>query len=200
MKSKSSLIIITILLCAFYVSAQEFGSFTDSRDGKIYKTVKLGKQTWMAENLAYKLNYGCWAYNDDENNVATYGYLYNWETAKKACPPGWHLPSDEEWETLITCLGSKRVAGGRMKECDTIHWKHPNDDANNISGFSALPGGFRSGIGSYRNIRMTACWWSSSENDAGDVWVRALYYNNGKVDRNYDYFMRDGLSVRCIKD
>jgi len=197
---KTIFIIVSILFKVTILFSQEKGTFTDLRDGKTYKTVKIGSQTWMAENLAFKTGGGCWAYDDDTNNIAIYGYLYNWKTAKTSCPEGWHLPSDEEWEILITFLGSKRVAGGRMKESDTIHWLHPNSSATNKSGFNALPAGLRSGMGKYCNIRKVACWWSSSENSEGDVWVRTLYFDNDKVDRNYDYFIRDGLSVRCLKD
>ena len=110
---------------------------TDKRDGKTYKTVKIGTQEWMAENLAYKPSSGnYWAYDDDNSNVAKYGYLYDWETAKKVCPSGWHLPSDEEWTTLTDYLGGEDVAGTKMKS--TSGWKEDGNGTNE-SGFSALP-------------------------------------------------------------
>ena len=87
----------------------------------------------MAENLAYKASSGCWAYNNDQNNVAKYGYLYNWETAKVVCPAGWHLPTNDEWTTLENYLGGEAVAGNKLKSA--TGW-----DGTNESGFSAFLG------------------------------------------------------------
>lgn len=83
--------------------------FTDTRDNKSYKTVTLGTQTWMAENLAFKADTGCWAFNNNNEFVAKNGYLYDASSAKKSCPIGWHLPSDEEWKTLELFWESKRM-------------------------------------------------------------------------------------------
>ena len=83
-------------------------TFTDERDGKTYKLVKIGKQVWMAENLADKANKGCWAYNQDTSNVSKYGYLYNYETAKNVCPDGYHLPTKSEFETLLKNYGGSK--------------------------------------------------------------------------------------------
>ena len=91
---------IVILNIAISSTGQVNGTFKDPRDGKIYKTLLIGTQTWMAENLAWKTESGCFAYDNNESNVKTYGYLYNWETATKACPSGWHLPSKKNGQFL----------------------------------------------------------------------------------------------------
>ncbi|OQY03821.1 MAG: hypothetical protein B6I20_04280 [Bacteroidetes bacterium 4572_117] len=116
---------------------------TDSRDGKQYKTVEIGNQVWMAENLAYKASSGCWAYDNDQSNVTKYGYLYNWQTAKTVCPTGWHLPTKSEFETLLNNYGN-----GNDNEED---WK-ANYTAlipGGESGFSASFGGWRYGNGKF---------------------------------------------------
>jgi len=140
MKKKTLLLTIAFFPIVLSLSAQEKGTFTDSRDGKTYKTVKIGTQTWTAENLAFKSNNGCWAYDDEVANAAIYGYLYNWETAKAACPKGWHLPSVEEWTILVNYLGGDSIAGGKLKAIGTTYWTAPNAGASNQSVFSALPG------------------------------------------------------------
>ncbi len=130
----------------------ETGTFTDSRDNKAYKWVKIGSQIWMAQNLNYNIaGSGC-------NQCETYGRLYTWDAANRACPSSWHLPSDSEWQTLIDYLGGSGVAGGKMKSTGT--WQSPNTDATNSSGFSALPGGFRLANGSFYNAG-NGGWWSS---------------------------------------
>lgn len=184
-------------------------TFTDPRDGKIYKIVKIGTQTWFAENLAYKADKGCWAYDNDESNVATYGYLYDWETAKKVCPKGWHLPTKEEWQTLIDFLGGKDVAGEKLKS--TSGWERPNTGATNISGFTALPGGYQDygwdyddGYGPFFNMGSGGgCWWSTSEFNARDAWNFCLVYDmwgNGPNVHINDVGKQTCFSVRCLKD
>ncbi|MDR2694074.1 MAG: fibrobacter succinogenes major paralogous domain-containing protein, partial [Chitinispirillales bacterium] len=116
------------------------GTFTDSRDGKTYNTVKIGKQTWMAENLNYGTSSGSWCYNDRDSYCKKYGRLYEWETAKKTCPSGWHLPSRQEWEALVTYAGGYEAAGKRLKS--TIGWNDSGSGTDDY-GFSALPGGGR---------------------------------------------------------
>src|SRR5664279_319762 len=122
MKKKSLLMTIVILNIAVSLIGQVNDTFKDSRDGKIYRMVKIGTQTWMAENLAFKTENGCLAYDNNESNVKSYGYLYNWETATKACPSGWHLPSEKEWAILTTWLGGDSLAHLKLLETGTMHW------------------------------------------------------------------------------
>ncbi len=122
--------------------ANETGTFTDSRDGHVYNWVKIGGQVWMAENLAYKpRTAGYLAYDNNEDNVAVYGYLYEWNLAQTIAPDGWHLPSQAEWQTLVDYLGGSDKAYNKLLEKGTAHWGSPND-ATNESGFTALPSGY----------------------------------------------------------
>ncbi len=159
--------------------------FTDKRDGKIYKTVKIGNQIWMAENLAYKANSGCWAYNNDQDNVAKYGYLYDYETATNVCPNGWHLPSDGEWEQLAEYINSVDETVSKYKDT----WKnmgnilkaksgwHSNGNGIDKFGFSALTGGNSYHDGSFSNIGNEGRWWSSTSINNTMAWYRNLYSN-----------------------
>ncbi|MBI5186828.1 MAG: fibrobacter succinogenes major paralogous domain-containing protein [Nitrospinae bacterium] len=191
-------------------------------DGNVYNSVVIGAQTWMKENLKVtryrngdaigtttpadlqvsawtSLKYQ-WAYNGNESNAAVYGRLYTGYAAadsRGVCPAGWHLPTDAEWTTLTDYLGGSSVAGGKMKES---------------SGFTALPGGWRNGRGSYRHGRLVDTfdaigrygeWWSATEYHTTNAWTRMLYY-----DSYYDYndVHREshgksiGFSVRCVGD
>ncbi|MEI6349029.1 MAG: FISUMP domain-containing protein [Bacteroidota bacterium] len=204
MKNKSLLITIVILFIAVYSFAQATGTFTDSRDGKTYKTVKIGTQTWMAENFAYKAKTGCWLYNNDQNNLAIYGYLYDWETAKKSCPSGWHLPSEAEWKTLTNYLGGPRggacVAGGKLKEKGTTHWKTPNSGATNESGFSAVPGGIRMLDGTFDRMGNVGYWWSSTEYNSDVYKYTSMGSGNSCAGSDSNSGKTAGFSVRYIKD
>jgi len=181
------------------------GTEDSSTTTKTYKTVKIGAQVWMSENLAYKPSTGnYWAYDDDNSNVAKYGYLYDWETACKVCPSGWHLPSDEEWTTLIDYLGGEDVAGGKIKTVGTIQagtglWNNPNTGATNESGFAALPGGGRSNFGAFYFIGDSGGWWSATQFSASDAWARHLGTSNAQVGRD-GYTKKGGCSVRCVRD
>lgn len=187
----------------------ETGTFTDSRDGKTYKTVKIGNQVWMAENLAYKANNGCWAYDNNQSNVSKYGYLYNFEKANNVCPSGWHLPSDKEWEQLVEYTNKisgpfKKIINGwdiignflRAKS----GWNENN--GNDYFGFAGLPGGIGSDYqgGYFGDIGYDGFWWSSTESSD----TRALYRS---LHSSYEYLIsdrsddkNDRMSVRCIKD
>jgi len=210
MKYKSLLTVIAVLTIAMNSAAQiaVFATFTDSRDGKTYKTVKIGTQTWMAENLAFKAETGCMAYDNNENNAKTYGYLYNWETAMKVSPSGWHLPSEKEWATLNTYLGGDSIAHNKLKEAGTAHWKEADDFATNESKFTALAGGKYSYDSFHKKTKFESIgsygfWWSSTtepgERNYLNAYFRTLgdYYKNEKLDSATKSL---GFSVRCVKD
>lgn len=199
MKKKSLLLIIAISIYAMFAIAQKTGTFTDSRDGKKYKTIKIGAQTWMAENLAYKAKYGCWAYDNNINNVTKIGYLYNWETAKSACPKGWHLPNDAEWKILIDYLGGESVAGGKLKETELTHWTSPNIGATNETGFTAIPGGYRYNDGTFSFVGIYGYWWSATEVDSINVWNYGIYNNYGYIVKGLGN-KKVGFSVRCLRN
>jgi uncharacterized protein (TIGR02145 family) len=189
--------------------------FKDERDGHIYKTVCIGKQVWLAENLAWlpavspsidgsQLNPYYYVYEYEGSDVAsakanvnyiTYGALYNWLAATTACPSGWHLPSDEEWTALTDSLGES--AGGKMKQTGTALWLSPNTGATNSVGFSALPGGDRFN-GGFLTIGASAWFWSS-EYRLNNAWYRRLYFGYDRVDRG-NMIKWSGLSVRCLKN
>ena len=138
----------------------------------------------------------------DETYVITYGRLYTWHAATDSrglCPTGWHLPTDAEWTTLTTYLGGESVAGGKMKEAGTTHWNSPNTSADNSSGFTALPGGYRGDFGAFSYIGGYGLWGSATEANASYAWYRNLYYYNSDASRSlsYKYY---GFSVRCVRD
>ena len=139
-------------------------------------------------------------------NYATYGALYNWTAAKTACPEGWHLPSDAEWMQLTDFLGGVYVAGGKLKETDTIHWKSPNVGATNETSFTALPGGIRlktTGGGGYTSFHGTGdigYWWTSTEDSSNGAWYRILRNSDGVVNRSSNLDRSNGFSVRCLRD
>lgn len=176
-----------------------FDYFTDARDGNIYKTISIGNQVWFAENMNYQMTSECWTYDDNEENAETYGRLYSWATATVACPSGWHLPSNTEWNTLIEYLGGPSSAGGQLKEAGTTHWKIPNIDASNSSNFTALPGGMYTLDNNSIDIEANSYFWSSTFSSNTEAYYRKLDYDRGTA--VYGYQEKGvGLSVRCIKD
>ena len=193
-----------------------YGITVADKDGNTYKTIKIGSQTWMAENLRVtkyrngdpipnvtdntnwaSLTTGayCW-YNNDAANKAAYGALYNWHAVadgRNIAPLGWHVPTDAEWSTLIDFLGGQSVAKEKIKEEGTGHWVSPNSGATNDSGFTALPGG--SLIGGFIDMGTSGNWWSSSANGADSAW----YFN---IDNGISYvghlqgYKPNGFSIR----
>ncbi len=159
----------------------------DSRDNKYYKITKIGNQVWMAENLAFNYGSGCWAYDNNLSNVTKYGYLYNWETAKNVCPSGWHLPSEEEFETLLNQAGgSGPVAYNSLKQ-------------GGNSGFSAPFGGWRYTNGNFNSIGETAYFWSSSPRSDEDAWGLGIDSSHSSAGLSH-YDRSVGFSVRCLRD
>jgi uncharacterized protein (TIGR02145 family) len=198
-----------------------YGTVSDI-DGNVYKTVTIGDQTWMIENLKvtrfrngdsiiHVTNNNSWATltkgaycsyeNVDTVNVAIYGRLYNYYAiadTNNICPNGWHIPTDAEWMTLISYLGGENVAGGKLKKIDST-WNMPNTSANNETGFSALPGGFRNFNGSFIEIGYNSSWWSSTSVSFSSAYYQDLSYNNGQIYKGVAHF-RSGFYVRCVKD
>lgn len=195
--------------------SSEDSVFTDTRDGEKYTFTRIGNQTWMTENLRYSgtipeiqidnqwanLNTPAWCYY--QNNPSfhfTFGKLYNFyavETGKLA-PPGWHIPSDEEWQQLIDYLGGDYIAGGAMKS--TTVWNPPNKGATNSSGFSGLPGGFRSDTWAYwQQMGMGGFWWTSTKSSGEKAFNRMMGYYGIQILQK-ECFFTEGLTVRCIKD
>ena len=162
-----------------------------------------------------KLTTGAWCYyNNNPANGAVYGKLYNWYAVagiwneasktevslrKKLAPTGYHVPSDTEYTTLTDYLGELSVAGGKMKEVGTKHWKSPNTEATNSSGFTSLSGGSRDNFGSFDFIGEGGNWWSSSEANTNYAWHRYLGYGQGSAN-SYNDDKNHGFSVRCIRD
>ncbi len=171
-------------------------NITDPRDGQTYAVVQIGNQCWFAENLNYATG-NSWCYDNNISNCNTYGRLYDWQTALNACPSGWHLPTDAEWQVLVDHLGGDAVAGGAMKS--TTGWNAPNTGATNSSGFTALPGGLRNPNGSFLDVGDYGVFWSASEGSSNLAWYRGLDYNYSGVTR-YDFYKELGFSCRCVRD
>jgi uncharacterized protein (TIGR02145 family) len=190
-------------------------TFTDTRDGKVYKIVKIGSQTWFAENLNYAAEgskcYGEGGKSFDklygetltdaeiQANCAKYGRLYDWETALTACPDGTHLPTDEEWAMLENYVGDSSTIGRKLKA--RSGWDYYGNGTNKY-GFSALPGGYggyRYSDGYFVSAGLQSGWWSATEIDTSNAWLR--YMNC-----IYEYVERIKgekttlFSVRCVQD
>ena len=191
-------------------------------EGNIYKTVRIGNQVWMAENLKTSTfsdgseipdvpdatdwnelttQGRCWYNNDEAANKDIYGALYNYYAVNsgKLCPAGWHVPSKDEWQKLREALGDTLTGGGKLKEEGTEHWKTPNTGAVNSTGFTALPAGIRYFEGTFNSVTFFTSFWSSTESDNDKSWYLSLYYSDA-VAALKTISKKDGFSVRCIKD
>ena len=191
-------------------------------DENVYKTVQIGEQVWMAENLKVtryrngdaisnvtnsdtwnELDSGAWVYyNNNESNNDVYGKLYNWYAAadsRGVCPEGWRVPTDIDWIALSSHLGGESVAGGKMKATGTQYWQSPNTGATNESGFTALAAGGRDPSGGFDFQGTFAAFWSSTERTSTLAWYYAIDYDNSVLNR-YNYTKSLGFSIRCLRD
>jgi uncharacterized protein (TIGR02145 family) len=220
----------SIILSAFILVSIVTGCSKDDNppdsvtdiEGNIYKTVRIGNQVWMAENLkSSTLSDGtqipdvpdaiawnelttpglCWYNNDVLAHKDIYGALYNYYTVNtgKLCPAGWHVPSRDEWQQLRDVMGDTLTGGGKLKEEGTEHWKTPNTGAVNSMGFTALPAGIRYFEGTYNSLSYFTSFWSSTAADDNKAWYLSLYYSDAIAAMNKTS-KKDGFSVRCIKD
>lgn len=200
-----------------------YGVMTD-QDGNTYKTIKIGTQTWMAENLrTTKYRDGssipevsdsiAWqnltngaqcTYNNTQDRViiSSFGRLYNCYAAtdsRNIAPIGWHLPSDAEWAILTDFLGGQYLAGDKIKELGNTHWSNSNTGVTNESGFTALPAGYRNKDSSFKGIRSVVNFWSSSQPNTFYTFGRSIDSNNtGCYGTLND--QRNGFSIRCVKN
>jgi len=178
-------------------------SFTDARNNKTYKTVKIGEQTWMAENLNYEAK-GSRCYDEDRPALCQrYGRLYDWESALNACPEGWHLPSDAEWKTLVDLAGNE-IAGKVLKA--KSGWRD-SVNGENVFGFSALPGGAlpagkirdKYERSDFQILGRGGNWWSRTERDHINAYSRGMGGDAG-VYRDIEGKPKSWFfSVRCVK-
>jgi uncharacterized protein (TIGR02145 family) len=197
------------------------------QEGNVYKTIVIGTQEWMAENLNTSIfrngdpiptdldntewqntTNGSWTYpNNDSSNACPFGKLYNWYACadtRQLCPTGWHVPNDAEWSVMTDYIGGENTAGGKMKSTGTVEsgtglWIVPNTDATNESGFSGVPGGLCNYIGGPSAFGSNGYWWSSSDSGPDYAWLRYLnyFYNNSY---RADSDKQNCFSVRCLKD
>jgi len=174
------------------------GYLTDSRDGKRYKVVTIGSQMWMAENLNYKAS-GSKCYDNQENNCQKYGRLYDWETAMKVCPSGWHLPSYAEWTTLINSVGDK--AGIKLKSANGWNTVYNYKAGTDAYGFAALPGGCNgpSYEDRFENVGEDGYWWNATENNASTANLWRIHSSFDWVQDKIEFKLRM-FSVRCLWD
>ena len=199
-----------------------------------FDSIKIGNQEWMTRNLdvdrfrngdliphiksneewkkAVENGQPAWCYYDnDPENGKKYGKLYNWyavNDTRGLAPEGWHVPSDDEWTSLVDFLGGEFIAGHKMKSIDGWDewWDRDenikNGNGDNSSGFNVLPGGYRNYSGSFGNIRSNSFFWSATEFDNSSAWLRYLFNSHGFLIRyNFLNFNKSvGASVRCLRN
>ena len=209
---------------AIFNTDLSYGTMSDV-EGNSYKTITVGDQVWMAENLRttkYRngedipsittnsewiaLTSGAYSNYDNETDldkIATHGSLYNWfavSDSRNIAPEGWHVATFDEWIQLANSLGGMNVSGGKVKETSNTHWNSPNTGANNTSGFTALPSGRREYTdGSFINTGFNGFWWSSSAYNPDYSWYFQLNYDTENI-IEANFHKQYGFSVRCVQD
>lgn len=222
MKTKFLTFIGTLFLSG--ISGLLAQTVTDA-DGNTYKTVTIGKQTWMAENLrTKKFSNGDaipttsdpsldikqenvpiiyqWPFEGDESKVAEYGRLYTFYTVvdkRNVCPEGWHVATQDEWKELITFLGGEDIAGKKLKEKGEVHWDNAYEETNE-TGFTARAGGYRNGNGTYGGLRSEGYWWTSTGQNEYFAWFWTMVSGYSTARTDYAVPKENGLSVRCVKN
>jgi uncharacterized protein (TIGR02145 family) len=161
-----------------------------------YKIIQIGNQVWMAENLKKPTNGNSWCYDNKKENCEKYGYLYTWTSAVNACPSGWKLPSEKDWNELIDVLGGDNIAGGKLKAL--TEWNSPNKDATNESNFCSIPSGYRMDNDTYHFWGRSSFYWIADELDSENGKYISLSNTHGRVIRNHS-MKNYGFAVRCIK-
>jgi uncharacterized protein (TIGR02145 family) len=187
-----------------YSSSFEFDMLNDARDGRKYKTVAIGTQIWIAENLSYDAkNSKC--YNNEPANCNKYGRLYSWETVsgnQNICPKGWRLPNNAEWNILVNYLGGEKNAGTKLKAKNGWNnFEKASGNGTDDYGFAALPGGHGSREGKFSYAGDLGLWWSDNQK-AHSEFASNWYINTRGNAKNNDYFEAYEsffCSIRCIK-
>lgn len=242
MKQTLKLLLFTFSLMALFCIGckkqdGDPGNTVTDYDGNVYKTLTIGSQVWMAGNLKVRhfrngdpipIRVGVkssalvdttgyfWVYGNDEHNISEYGLLYNWYAANDVriiAPLGFHVPSDEDWGTLINSLGGNyyliggdTIAGGKLKETGNVHWGIQGDERTNVgatnsSNWSGRPGGIVY-QGLFEDLRSYGAWWASTPLTGvmrDDAYEMVLSFNSKGARRGFNY-KASGLSVRCVKD
>ena len=190
-----------VLITAFY-GCQPSGNemtFEDARDGNVYEYVQIGNQFWMAENLRFKSENGYnRTYMDEDANIDSMGYYYDWKTASTACPEGWHLPAKTEWDTLVKRQGGYKMAAIKLRST-TSRWGSEISEETNQSGFSAKPDGVLRHDNRFAYFNKYAYFWSSTENNDDNAWAVAMDGRQSMVHR-IAYRKGNSVPVRCVKD
>ncbi len=197
---------LTLILGFITFSMPSFSQtkeFKDPRDGKVYKTIKIGKKRWFAQNLAFKPNSGkYWAYNNNEEGMDVYGYLYDAKTALKACPTGWHVATEREWTSMQFSVGDKYNNGDHLEVAKFVKaksgWKK-NRNGSDESKLGFVPGGLYDGTKFYSRGYYAFYWALNNDPNSGSTIIidGKGTMINAMIRLGPD---KSGMAVRCVKD